>query len=235
MPNNQQNFRNSDRLTEWTTWILYGQAVISIISIAFNFLEYQSIMDFKNGVYPSQELALAAINASDSRQHYIAFFELASYIISAIFVLKWIHRANHNARQLGAECMAFTPGWAVGWYFIPILNIWKPYQAMKEIWKASSNPQSWNSQSVRVSLLLPLWWGLWIISNVFGNISFRMGVNAKTLNEFIDSNIARQFSEITFIPLCIVLSVIIRKIYEMQISHLDSDPARRSDEIQQNQ
>ena len=49
------------------------------------------------------------------------------------------HRANYNARQLGAADMRFTPGWAVGWHFIPIAWFWKPYQAMTEIWRASVN------------------------------------------------------------------------------------------------
>src|SRR5437868_6687462 len=54
------------------------------------------------------------------------------FIITGVLFLRWIHRANRNARALGAQGMRFTPGWAVGWYFIPIASLWKPYQAMKE-------------------------------------------------------------------------------------------------------
>ena len=72
---------------------------------------------------------------------------------TGILVLTWIHRANHNARQLGADDMRFTPGWAVGWYFVPIAWFWKPYQAMKEIWLASANPSDWRGRPV--SPLLP--------------------------------------------------------------------------------
>jgi hypothetical protein len=51
-----------------------------------------------------------------------------------------------------------TPGWAVGWYFVPIANFWKPYVAMRDIVRAST---------LRVGLtnwLLPCWWTLWILA-----------------------------------------------------------------------
>lgn len=53
-----------------------------------------------------------------------------------------------------------TPGWAVGWYFIPIANLWKPYGAMKEIVLASSVRDALSAS------LLPTWWTLWIVSNI---------------------------------------------------------------------
>lgn len=57
-----------------------------------------------------------------------------------------------------------TPGWAVGWYFIPIANFWKPYAAMKEIVSASS------VREVLSAPLLPTWWTLWIVSIVSDRI-----------------------------------------------------------------
>jgi hypothetical protein len=90
----------------------------------------------------------------------------------------WIVRSGKNAwlfsnlaRQSGTSRPGFappflqnTPGWAVGWYFIPIANFWKPYGAMKEIVQASS---------VRESLaasLLPTWWTLWLASLIFDRV-----------------------------------------------------------------
>ena len=63
-------------------------------------------------------------------------------VVFAIFLgitfLKWIYRTNFNLRALSQERMSFTPGWSVGWYFVPIANLFKPYQAMKEIWANSA-------------------------------------------------------------------------------------------------
>jgi len=51
-----------------------------------------------------------------------------------------------------------TPGWAVGWYFIPIANFWKPYVAMRDIVRASTLTVG------LMNWLLPCWWTLWILA-----------------------------------------------------------------------
>ena len=59
---------------------------------------------------------------------------------------------------------------AVIWYFVPILNLWKPYKVAQQIWK-SSNPQikltngnEWKNS--RSSSSIKIWWTLWI-STIF--------------------------------------------------------------------
>ena len=143
--------------------------------------------------------------------------QIIIFVVSGILILKWIYRANYNARQLGATDMVFTPGWSIGWYFIPIANLWKPYQAMKEIWKASSSPQSWKTLSA--SSLLPWWWFFWIVSNMFANTSFRLAMRAEETNALIVVNVVTQLSDVTGIPLSLIVISIISKIYEMQMSH----------------
>ena len=221
MSKEQQGFKDPTGLTKWTKWFLYAQVVIAVIAVVSSMLEYQLLTDFKYGVYTSQELAIAAGEANDARQGIVGILQLIIVVVSGILILKWIYRSNYNARQLGATEMAFTPGWSIGWYFIPIANLWKPYQAMKEIWKASSNPQSWNSQSV--SSLLPWWWFFWIISNMFGNASFRLAMRAEEINELIAANLVTLLSDMTDIPLSLIVIGIISKVHEMQMSHAKAE------------
>lgn len=138
--------------------------------------------------------------------------------ITGILVLTWIHRVNQNARQLGATDMHFTPGWAVGWYFVPIAWFWKPYQAMTEIWRASRNPADWRGETV--SPLLPWWWFLWIVPS--------WGL------DIVDWAVGRSFDEadaetleaatglagwILDVPLILVLLAIIGAVHRMQMEH----------------
>ena len=58
--------------------------------------------------------------------------------------------------------MSISAGWAAGYFFIPIMNLWKPYQAMKEIWQGSDPDPTVHAFSVRVPALLPWWWGLFL-------------------------------------------------------------------------
>jgi len=52
------------------------------------------------------------------------------YLISIVVFLTWIHRNNKNLRALSGEEMEYTPGWAVGWYIVPITNIYNPFKVI---------------------------------------------------------------------------------------------------------
>lgn len=220
MANNNEGFKNSDSLTKWVNYMLYAYILVAVISIISGYLEYQLLSDYQNGVYISQEEAVADGEASDQLQAIVGMIYLIVFVISGVLILRWIHRANYNARQLGAKNMQFTPGWSIGYYFIPILTLWKPYQAMKEIWKASKNPSDWESQGT--SGILPIWWTLWIISNFIGQAVFRLSLRAEEISELMNLNLITQVSNILDIPLALVLMSIINRIHNMQTSHLFS-------------
>jgi hypothetical protein len=200
--------------------MLYAQILIAVLSIISGYLEYQLLSDYQNGVYTSQELAVADGEASDRRQGFIGILYMAVFIVSGFLILRWIYRVNYNARQLGAENMEFTPGWSIGYYFIPILTLWKPYQAMNEIWKASKSPLDWSTQST--SILLPIWWTIWLISSALGQAIFRLSMRAEELPELINLNLITQTSNFLDIPLALVLLVIVNNIYKMQSTQRES-------------
>ncbi|MEN9361585.1 MAG: hypothetical protein RL095_3120 [Verrucomicrobiota bacterium] len=83
-------------------------------------------------------------------------------LVTTYVFIVWLHRAHRNLRALGAAELQFTPGWVLAWYFIPVFNFWKPYQAMHELWQASHQPGDW--KKVPVPGLLSAWWGLWLLS-----------------------------------------------------------------------
>ncbi len=88
------------------------------------------------------------------------------FIATAVGFLMWIHRASRNLQSLGSHGQRFSPGWAVGWWFGPIMWFFRPYQVMAEIWRASCPDAlpgvDWKRGAV--SALMAWWWGLWIAS-----------------------------------------------------------------------
>jgi hypothetical protein len=130
----------------------------------------------------------------------------------------WIYRANYNARQLGAQGMKFSPGWSVGYYFIPLFNLWRPYQAMKEIWKASKNPQSWERE--KRGAILPWWWFSWLITCMLGQASFRAALRAKETEQLLLSTSITIASDIVDIIATIIALILVKQIHEMQMFHV---------------
>lgn len=102
-------------------WVYLGLAVVSAIGEGINIA--MGGTDPQLDELPPHQLGIACV----------ALLQLLVIIATGVVFLMWIYRANLNVRGFGAADMKFTPGWSVGWYFIPIMNLVRPYQAMKEI------------------------------------------------------------------------------------------------------
>ena len=114
--------------------------------------------------------------------------------------------------------MAFTPGWVVGWYFIPIAWFWKPYQAMREIWQASVSPADWKQQVG--SPLLVWWWALWILTTwVWFPVQEVALRNLPAAEAQIADTAIELAVAILEIPLVLILIAIIGGVHRMQMDH----------------
>ncbi|MDD2942722.1 MAG: DUF4328 domain-containing protein [bacterium] len=178
---------------------------MEVISILIDFAQL-SLLD--------RSYTQAKVAANDARQGIIGLGSLGVFIMTGIAFLKWIYRANVNSRGFGAQDMKFTPGWSIGYYFIPFLNLVRPYRAMKEIWQVSHNPAAWKSQNG--SALLGWWWALWLISGFLGQMVFRMSMRADTIDTLKASTGASILSSIVEIPLCIVALQLVKSIAAKQ-------------------
>lgn len=95
--------------------------------------------------------------------------------ILLIFTLHWFYRANKNIHAFGAKGIS-SPAMAVIWWFVPILQLWKPYKVARDIWKISdpkvdtSNSNAWKYSGHNLNIVR-LWWILAILSGVLSVVS----------------------------------------------------------------
>src|SRR5918997_5039842 len=88
---------------------------------------------------PPAGLTAEAAETNDLRQGAVWLIHLAVRVALVVAFLLWLHRASKNLRALGnpSQRIEFTPGWAVGWFFIPFANLVMPYKAVREVWEKS--------------------------------------------------------------------------------------------------
>ena len=100
---------------------------------------------------------------------------LVAHLLAAVTFSIWVHRAAKNLRGLGRRGLRFTPGWCVGWFFVPFANLVKPLQAVQEVWRASG-PEARDDYwaTAPTSPLFALWWATWLIGNGLANASARI-------------------------------------------------------------
>ncbi len=102
---------------------------------------------------------------------------IASFIAGVAVFCCWQYRVAANARALGAEGMQITPGWNVGWWFVPIANLYKPMQAMRENYNASLPDVRVDNWMLRgTPAVIGWWWAAWLIGNFLSQASFRLGM-----------------------------------------------------------
>jgi hypothetical protein len=210
-------FRDSTHLSQWLIALLCISFVVDAVSIVSGVMQYNLLTLLKAGAFGSQAEAREAADANDLRQRIIGIAQVAAIVGTIVVFCLWIYRAGANARALGAHGMRNSPGWAVGWYFIPFANLWKPYQAMKEIWQASQAPANW--QAVRPTALLGWWWALFLISGILGNISFRLTLMAKEIDTLLTSTMVTVIADVASLIAVVVALLLVRRIYGMQNAH----------------
>jgi Domain of unknown function (DUF4328) len=208
-----EEYRNSTQLAQWTLYLLYAKIAVSLLAIWSGVLEHQTLMQLANGVFESPTAAASAAQASDVRQAMFGAVQSIIFMVCGFFCLRWIHRMCFNAR-IQARHMQFTPGWSIGWYFVPIAYWWKPYRAMQEIWQESVDQAP--ARGSEAPGLLGLWWTLWIIFALLSNASLRMSMRVTNLDGALVANYVALACDILQVPLCIVFIVMVQKLTAMQ-------------------
>lgn len=104
-----------------------------------------------------------------------AIFQFGVFLLTVVLWCMWKYRAAMNLRALSDHGFEYTPGWAVGWYFVPFLNLFRPAQAMREI-MAFSRPKDGGDGLLEDDgdKVVTRWWALWIGSNIVDNIAMRI-------------------------------------------------------------
>ncbi len=119
-------------------------------------------------------------SASAYRKALTDGFLLFFFSASAVLFLRWLSRTARNARALGAVGMRFGPRAAVGWWFVPVFHLWKPFQVLKELFQASHPKYLDNWRQAPVPRLLSLWWALWV--------AFQVTVSLSLMADFLASS-----------------------------------------------
>jgi hypothetical protein len=84
-------------------------------------------------------------------------------IVGQVLFFVWLYRAIRNLPVLGAESTDLSPGFVIFSFYLPVLNWFLPFLAMRKLWRASFNPKHWPTQSV--GLVVTVLWGSWVLGH----------------------------------------------------------------------
>ncbi len=174
-------YSSPERAGRWVKGLFIAIAVLSgvtAVSLAFQ-------VDLLSHIARGSGFTEAQIAANDLRQRLLGIMQLLLIPGASVAFLIWFHRIHKNLPGLGNAGLVFTPAWAVGFFFVPVFNLFRPVQAMREAWHGS-DPEGWEGggspagpDAPAVSAtptLIGWWWALFIVSNLASWVSTRMSL-----------------------------------------------------------
>lgn len=130
----QNQFRPIGGLAKWVYGAFILLLILCVIAVVSGYLQAELFIRAMNG----ETITWAEATSNDNREAAIGFGQTALYILAAILFLIWIHRSYKNLTSLNVSGLRFSPGWAVGWFFVPVMSLFRPYQVTSEIYRAST-------------------------------------------------------------------------------------------------
>jgi hypothetical protein len=161
-----RSFKRIEGLGRVLGTLLTVGILVDAVNILVTFLEVRTLERLRQGEASSQE-ALDAIDRSGVVGIVVAAVSVGTIVIWLV----WQHRGQANLHSLAIPWLTFSPGWAVGWWLIPVANLWKPFQTVRELWKASGGDEAW--WRIATWQVIGWWWACWIVFNILDNTTIR--------------------------------------------------------------
>jgi hypothetical protein len=94
------------------------------------------------------------------------------FFLFAVAMFGWCtFRSTAIARHVRPEVAGLSPFLAVGWYVIPVVNLWKPFMGMRRVWRIAFHEHAVSSS---YPLTMAGWWICWVLYEllfVFGFVA----------------------------------------------------------------
>ena len=171
--------RDPSGLARWTVLANWAWLVADVATALAALETIRVLGGFGGVIAPVEQLARA-----DTLTTLAAVCYVPAFVVAGVLVLRWIFVTNRNAHGW-SDHLSITPGWNVGWFFIPVASLFKPFTGVRETWQASVDPAA--PAAVPVPGVMRLWWGLWLVFCLLGNVSFRLAQHADTPDLLIAS------------------------------------------------
>lgn len=209
-------YRSPGGLAVWVIVSLLIAMVTDAGAVISNLLQAALLEDVRIGVATSQE----TLEQNDARQALIGLSQMGSYLITTILFLCWISRCYRNVEAISRWKRDFGSGWAVGSWFVPFLNLVRPYKIVRETWWVSTYPDLADDVGAGFTpsgnALLGFWWAAYLLMNLLGQITFRMTMAAKTPSELSGASFLGAIADAESIVAAILCAAVVGVISSRQ-------------------
>ena len=99
--------------------LIVGVWLLAVVSGVFE-------LRLANRAVAGENIAPSVLSASDTRQMFMGWVQWTLWVAGAIAFIMWLYRAYQNVDATDPGRRRYGHGWAIGSWFVPILNLWRP-------------------------------------------------------------------------------------------------------------
>jgi hypothetical protein len=154
-----------------------GLLLLAVASDAAAAFTSHGLLKLAQAMQEARPLALAEIDAAESRHALATTIQIAIYVAAGIAFVHWFHGAYANLPALGVERLGHPTAWAVGAWLIPVVSLFWPKRIADEIWRGS-DPETPTPREARVTPLYGAWWRTFVVAGILvliGSTLWRLG------------------------------------------------------------
>ena len=146
--------------------------------------------------------------------------KVVALVIAAIFFLHWFHFSYRSLSRIAPNAANYDPRWAVWSFFVPLINLFRPQQLMRELWSAYS--AKWDDEPERVAELkrptdlVNLWWGFFLTTSSFGNMVTMAAWRVTTAHDQLQLTRGILFTDAFGIAAALIAVALVRNVTALQ-------------------
>ncbi|MGW2639570.1 DUF4328 domain-containing protein [Streptomyces sp. NPDC001348] len=137
--------------------------------------------------------------------------QTVALLTCVVVYLCWFHRVRVNAEVFDAAAHSHQRGWAIGAWFVPVVNFWMPRRITLDIWDASGPAGRPRSHAP-----VNAWWTLWIISLLADRATLRTYRRTDGAHGLLDAARLMLFSDAVDIAAAAFAIVVVLRLTGMQ-------------------
>jgi heme/copper-type cytochrome/quinol oxidase subunit 2 len=199
--------------------------VFNVVTIISDIMQLNLIKDLVDGKADAE-----AAGANDLRVTVLAVASFVVLICSIVFFILWFRRAYNNLSLTNKVYLDHSEGWAAGAWFVPFLNLVRPYQIMVEIWNKTQEATS-NLLSYKPGTLVGWWWAIYILSNVINNITTRIINDNSSIDGLTYSTYAQIITNGIEVISIVVTMVMVKKAAELEAKLYESYQVTEGEQV----
>ncbi len=193
-------YRSAGRRARITCILLGVVGFITLLAMIQDGSGALLVQDAREGMLLPKEA-----NNFDRSTALVVFGSLGAQVLTAISYFAWLSRTVDNVPVLGGGRPSVTPRWSIGWWFVPIANLVKPFQIVREL----HDRLAIGARSGGDWIVLA-WWLTWLLGNLI-TIPARLAPEPTNLDA-----LQRLFSikgvgdGVTFLAVILAIAVVLR-------------------------